>query len=87
MTMKNVLSACLLMAAGGLWSCSGSHHTDAPKGKVSIVPMPATISEKADSFLLDKQTIIIAANATDKKTAVLFNSWLKELTGDKRSGR
>ncbi|PSL46843.1 hexosaminidase [Chitinophaga niastensis] len=81
MTMKNVFRTCLLMAAAGLWSCSGAHHADAPKGKVSIIPMPASVSEKADSFLLDKQTIIVAANATDKKTAELFNSWLKELTG------
>ena len=69
------------MAAAGLWSCSGSRQADAPKGKVSIIPMPANVSEKEDSFLLDKQTVIVATNESDKKTAGLFNAWLKELTG------
>jgi hexosaminidase len=81
MTMKRVFHLCLLTAATGLWSCSGSQQTSAPKGRVSIIPMPASISEKADSFLLDKQTVIVANNESDKKTAALFNTWLKELTG------
>lgn len=81
MTMKRVIHLCLLMAAGGLWSCSGSQQTTAPKGSVSIIPMPASVSETADSFLLDKQTVIVATNESDKKTAALFNAWLKELTG------
>lgn len=80
MTMKNVIHGCLLMAAAGLWSCS-SRQPDVPKGSVSIIPMPASLSETADSFLLDKQTVIVAGNESDKKTAALFNAWLKELTG------
>ena len=43
--------------------------------------MPANVSEKEDSFLLDKQTVIVATSESDKKTAELFNAWLKELTG------
>ncbi|CAL1516908.1 family 20 glycosylhydrolase [Chitinophaga sp. MM2321] len=79
--MKKVFHICLLLAAAGLWSCTDSHHANAPKGQVSIIPMPASVTEKADSFLLDKQTIIVAANEADKQTASLFNTWLKELTG------
>ncbi|WP_325530913.1 family 20 glycosylhydrolase [Chitinophaga sp.] len=79
--MKNVFRLCLLMAAAGLWSCTGSHPGNAPKGKVSIIPVPVSVSEKADSFLLDKQTVIVASSEADKKTAALFNAWLKELTG------
>ena len=81
MTMKNVLHLCLVAAFAGLWGCSGTQSVSAPKGKVSIIPVPASISEKADSFLLDKQTVIVANNEGDKKTAALFNAWLKELTG------
>ncbi|MCW3463614.1 glycoside hydrolase family 20 protein [Chitinophaga nivalis] len=81
MTMKNVCSIGLLLAAAGLWACSGSHHAAAPKGQVSIIPMPAQVQEKADSFLLDKQTVLVASTDADKQTAALFNSWLKELTG------
>lgn len=80
MTMKRVIHLCLLMAAAGLWSCS-TQQPAAPKGSVSIIPMPASVSETADSFLLDKQTVIVANNESDKKTAALFNAWLKELTG------
>ncbi|MGF6925421.1 hexosaminidase [Chitinophaga sp. W2I13] len=80
MTMKRVIHLCLLMAAAGLWSCT-TQQPSAPKGSVSIIPMPASVSETADSFLLDKQTVIVANNESDKKTAALFNAWLKELTG------
>lgn len=80
MTMKSVIHGCLLIAAAGLWSCS-SRQPAAPKGSVSIIPVPASVSETADSFLLDKQTVIVAGNESDKKTAALFNAWLKELTG------
>jgi hexosaminidase len=80
MTMKKVIHLCLLMAAAGLWSCS-TQQPAAPKGSVSIIPMPASVSETADSFLLDKQTVIVANNESDKKTAALFNAWLRELTG------
>ena len=80
MTMKRVIHLCLLMAAAGLWSCT-TQQPVAPKGSVSIIPMPASVSETADSFLLDKQTVIVANNESDKKTAALFNAWLKELTG------
>ncbi|MET3876572.1 family 20 glycosylhydrolase [Chitinophaga sp. OAE865] len=80
MTMKSVIHLCLLMAAAGLWSCS-QRQPAVPRGNVSIIPMPASISETADSFLLDKQTVIVAGNESDKKTAALFNAWLKELTG------
>ncbi|WP_201747878.1 glycoside hydrolase family 20 protein [Chitinophaga vietnamensis] len=81
MIKKNISRLCVVMAAAGLWSCSSTQHADAPKGKVSIIPMPASITEKTDSFLLDKHTVIVASNAADKQTAALFNSWLKELTG------
>ncbi|MFY0254874.1 family 20 glycosylhydrolase [Chitinophaga sp. 30R24] len=79
--MKKTSHLCLLIAALGLWSCSGSQLPAAPKGKVSIIPMPVSTSEQPDSFLLDKKTVIVATNEADKKTAALFNAWLKELTG------
>ena len=79
--MKRLLHVCLLMATAGLWSCAGNRQSQAPKGTVSIIPMPANVSEKEDSFLLDKQTVIVATSESDKKTAELFNAWLKELTG------
>lgn len=43
--------------------------------------MPASVTEKQDSFLLDKHTVIVASGDADRKTAALFNAWLKELTG------
>lgn len=79
--MKKLFYLCLLGGATALYSCSGSRHTDAPKGKVSIIPMPASVTEKQDSFLLDKHTVIVASGDADRKTAALFNAWLKELTG------
>ena len=78
--MKNLFYLCLLGAAT-LSACSGTGHSDAPKGAVSIIPMPANVVEKADSFLLTKQTVIVASGEADQKTAALFNAWLKELTG------
>ncbi|NLR63715.1 family 20 glycosylhydrolase [Chitinophaga varians] len=79
--MKKLFYLCLLGGTAALGSCSGSRHADAPKGKVSIIPMPASITEKQDSFLLDKHTVIVATGEADRKTAALFNAWLKEFTG------
>ncbi|MEC5142573.1 family 20 glycosylhydrolase [Chitinophaga sp. 212800010-3] len=85
MSLKTFLHLCLLsglaLTTAGLWSCNTGEKAGAPKGRVSIIPLPASISETADSFLLDKKTVIIATNESDKKTAALFNTWLRELTG------
>ncbi|NSL88161.1 family 20 glycosylhydrolase [Chitinophaga sp. Mgbs1] len=76
--MKLSVLSCLLLSVA-LWGCSGLQ-SKVTKGKVSIVPMPANITEKPDSFLLNKRTVIVAATEADKKTAELFNEWLKMLT-------
>lgn len=70
-----------LLALMALAACNSMPQSDAPKGSISIIPQPVSIREKADSFLLDKQTVLIAATPEEKKTAALFNAWLKELTG------
>jgi hexosaminidase len=81
MTRTIVFRCCLLLTGLGLWGCSSNQHSNAPKGKVSIIPMPVSVKESADSFLLDKQTVLVATTPSDKQTAALFNAWLKELTG------
>lgn len=81
MTRTTILRCCLLLTGLGLWGCSTNQHANAPKGKVSIIPMPVSVKENADSFLLDKQTVLVATTPADKQTAALFNAWLKELTG------
>ncbi len=81
MTLKKLSHWGLSLALLGLFSCGNAGNTSIPKGKVSIIPMPVSVQEKADSFLLNKRTVIVASNEADKQTASLFNSWLKELTG------
>jgi hexosaminidase len=71
----------LLLALTTLAACNGMPEDEAPKGRISIIPQPVSIQEKADSFLLDKQTVLVAATPGEKQTAALFNAWLKELTG------
>ncbi|NIG53511.1 family 20 glycosylhydrolase [Chitinophaga sp. Cy-1792] len=79
--IKKLTNWGLLLAVLGLFSCSNSGKTGTPKGQVSIIPMPVSVKERQDSFLLDKHTVIFARNEEGKQIAVLFNSWLKELTG------
>ncbi|WP_211323793.1 beta-N-acetylhexosaminidase [Chitinophaga dinghuensis] len=81
MTLKKLSHWGLSLAMLGLFSCGNAGKTNVPKGKVSIIPMPVSVQEKADSFLLNKRTVIVASNEADKQTASLFNSWLKELAG------
>ncbi len=81
MTLKKLSRWGLSIALLGLFSCGNGSNPGTPKGKVSIIPMPVNVQEKADSFLLNKRTVLVAGNEADKQTAALFNSWLKELTG------
>ncbi|SHK79812.1 hexosaminidase [Chitinophaga jiangningensis] len=81
MTLRKLSLWGLSVALLGLFSCSNGSNSGTPKGKVSIIPMPVSVQEKADSFLLNKRTVIVAGNDADKQTAALFNSWIKELTG------
>ncbi|RFS24839.1 beta-hexosaminidase [Chitinophaga silvatica] len=78
--MKSVNYLCLVIAIA-LCSCSSLKQADIPKGQISIIPLPASVKPTADSFLLDKQTVIVIDNAQDEPTAALLNAWIKELTG------
>jgi hexosaminidase len=82
MTIKrlfHLMAGCTLL---GLAACSESGPAaTAPKAKVSIIPLPARLQETADSFLLDKQTVLVAASEEDKQTAALFNAYFSSLSG------
>ncbi len=80
MTIKTLFVA--LLAAAGLASC-GTYGPDgtAPKAPISLIPLPARLTETADSFLLDKRTVLVAATPADRKTADLFNEWFRSLSG------
>lgn len=53
-------------------------HGALAQDKYHIVPVPVKIAEGKDSFLLDDKTVLIATGKA-KKTALLFNSYLKSL--------
>lgn len=78
--MRALLPYVIVLALAGTTACR-SNQQQAPKGKVSIIPMPVSVQETPDSFLLDKQTVLVATTPADKASAALFNTWLKELTG------
>ena len=78
--MRAILYATVILALAGVSACNNNHQ-NAPKGKVSIIPIPVSVTEKPDSFLLDKQTVLVATTPEDQQAAGLFNAWLKELTG------
>ncbi|QEH44003.1 family 20 glycosylhydrolase [Chitinophaga sp. XS-30] len=66
----------------GFAACSESGPAStAPKAKVSIIPLPVRLQETADSFLVDKQTVLVAASEANKQTAALFNAWFSRLSG------
>ncbi|UCJ07980.1 family 20 glycosylhydrolase [Chitinophaga pendula] len=79
---KNSVLQCMLLA-GGLFlaACGHPPGDNIPKGQLSIIPMPVSVKAAPDSFLLDKQTVLVAAHPAEKQIAQLFNEWLKELTG------
>jgi hexosaminidase len=78
---RAMLHAVVALVLAGMAACNNTQHTDAPKGKVSIIPIPVDVKELPDSFLLDRQTVLVAATPDEQQTAALFNAWLKELTG------
>jgi len=78
---RALLPYVIALALAGLTACTNNQQGAAPKGKVSIIPMPVSVQETPDSFLLDKQTVLVATTPEDKHSAGLFNAWLKELTG------
>ncbi len=78
---RAMLHAVVALVLAGMAACNSAQHTDAPKGKVSIIPIPVEVKELPDSFLLDRQTVLVAATPEEQQTAALFNAWLKELTG------
>ena len=75
-----LMAACFAMISLASCTETGPAST-APKAKVSLIPLPAKLSETEDSFLLDKQTILVATAPEDKQTAALFNAYFKELSG------
>ncbi|HEY0608646.1 MAG TPA: beta-N-acetylhexosaminidase, partial [Chitinophaga sp.] len=78
---RAILHAIVVLAVAGLAACNNTQQVNAPKGKVSIIPIPVSVQEAPDSFLLDKQTVLVATTPEEQQTAGLFNTWLKELTG------
>ena len=78
---RAVLHALVVLAVAGLAACNSAQQGNTPKGKVSIIPIPVSVQEAPDSFLLDKQTVLVATTPEEQQTAGLFNTWLKELTG------
>lgn len=83
MTIKRLLqivAGCAMLAVIACNESAGPNDT-APKAKVNIIPLPAQLQETKDSFLLDKQTVLVARTESEKKTAALFNAWLSGLSG------
>lgn len=78
---RALLRSVVVLALAGMTACNSTQQGAAPKGKVSIIPIPVSVKELPDSFRLDKQTVLVAATPEDQQTADLFNAWLKELTG------
>lgn len=82
MTIKRLFhlaAGCTLL---GMAACSESGPAaTAPKAKVSIIPLPVRLQETTDSFLLDKQTVLVAASEEDKQAAELFNAYFSMLSG------
>lgn len=80
MTIKSVFLS--LFALAGLAACNTrGPEGAAPKTPVQLIPLPARLTETADSFLLDKQTVLVAATEADRQTAGLFNEWFSSLSG------
>ncbi|KAA2240156.1 family 20 glycosylhydrolase [Chitinophaga agrisoli] len=79
---KRALLPCVIaFALASLAACNTAQRDAAPKGKVSIIPIPVDVKETPDSFLLDKQTVLVATTPEEKQDADLFNTWLQQLTG------
>jgi hexosaminidase len=82
MTIKRLLHMAACCAVLGSASCSQTGDAStAPKAKVSIIPLPVRLTNLPDSFLLNKQTALVAVSPEDKQTAALFNAFFKELSG------
>jgi hexosaminidase len=82
MTIKKLFHMALYAAAAGLVACGerGPEGT-APAAGVNIIPMPARLTTLPDSFLLDRQTVLVAASEADKQAAGFFNEYFKSLSG------
>lgn len=48
-----------------------------------IIPQPVSIHTSAGSFPITKKTILIAKDAKDRETAILFNTYLQQVYGFK----
>ncbi len=82
MTIKHLFRLAILAGAAGFAACGDAGPAEtAPKAPVNIIPMPARLTEQADSFRLDKQTVLVAVAAADKQAAALFNEYFKSLSG------
>ena len=49
----------------------------------NIIPQPVSMKTDAGTFSITKKTTLIAKDAEDKKTAVLFNDYLRQVYGFK----
>ena len=48
---------------------------------VHIIPQPVSLQNKAGTFSLSKKTVLVATDEPDRKTAELFNEYLKQVYG------
>lgn len=48
---------------------------------IHIIPQPVSVQKGAGQFIITRNTVLIATDEADKKTAEYFNDYLKQLTG------
>jgi hexosaminidase len=63
-----------------LLALSGTVFAQQPPG-VSIIPQPVSLKTKTGTFTLSKKTVLSVADEQDRKTAALFNEYLKQVYG------
>lgn len=63
-----------------LLALSGTVYAQQPPA-VSIIPQPVSLQTKAGTFTLSKKTVLATTDASDRKTAELFNEYLKQVFG------
>ncbi|MGX5817548.1 glycoside hydrolase family 20 protein [Chitinophaga lutea] len=80
--MNSLLRIVLAIVVAGLSACSQNGPAGtAPKAPISLIPKPASLTPRADSFLLNERTVIVAASEADKQTAAFFNEYLQSYCG------
>lgn len=79
MSIKHLI---IILLAAGFAACSGGGPSGAARSNgIHIIPLPSKVTLQPDSFLLDKQTVIVATTPATRQIAALFNAYFKELGG------